>query len=134
MDLGRYFELLDVALGLRAESGSPTPIAFIGFPPGYQSLAHPAQYDAATADDVGPLFNSLEAGRLAPVHGGIAMGMTMDPDHVVNSRSSRGGGPPENMTSSIGRCRPSLCRCKRALCDLDPRLGWQWANGARARR
>jgi NAD(P)-dependent dehydrogenase (short-subunit alcohol dehydrogenase family) len=79
-DLGPYFELLDVALGMRQVTGSASAVTITGFPPGYQSIPHPAQYDPVTQDSVGPLFNSLEADRVHPVPDTAAFAMLMDTD------------------------------------------------------
>ena len=60
-EFGDYFDLLDLALGLRQRTHSRSAIEFTGFSPGYQSVPHPAQYDVSTLDEFGPLINSLES-------------------------------------------------------------------------
>jgi nucleoside-diphosphate-sugar epimerase len=60
-DLGWPVSLLDVALGVLAQAGSPTPIYFSGYDPGYEEVPFPGLYDPATAGDVSPLLNAFEA-------------------------------------------------------------------------
>lgn len=63
-DLGWPVSLLDVAVGVLAESGSSTPIYISGYDPGYEEVAFPGLYDPATAGDVSPLLNAFEAAAL----------------------------------------------------------------------
>ena len=71
-DVGMYFDLVEVARGMRVVAGSPADIRFTGFPRGYASVAHPAQYDPATADEVGPMLNAVDIDG-APVSGSGAI-------------------------------------------------------------
>ena len=67
-DLGWPVSLLDVALGVLIAAGSPTPIYFSGYDPGYEEVPFPGLYDPMTAGDVSPLMNAFEAavGTSAP--------------------------------------------------------------------
>ena len=67
-DLGWPISLLDVALGVLISTGSPTPIYFSGYDPGYEEVPFPGLYDPMTAGDVSPLLNAFEAaaGTSAP--------------------------------------------------------------------
>lgn len=60
-DLGWPVSLLDLTLGLLAELGSAAPVYFSGYDAGYEETPFPGLYDPATAGDVSPLLNSLEA-------------------------------------------------------------------------
>lgn len=64
-DLGWPVSLLDVALGLLARTGSPAPIYFSGYGPGYEPKPFPGLYDPRTAGDVSPLLNAFEAAGCA---------------------------------------------------------------------
>jgi hypothetical protein len=78
-DLDHYFELLDLALGMRQATSSESAITFTGFPPGYRSTLHPGQYSPTTLDEIGPLFNAIEADTAFPVLDGSVVALTMDP-------------------------------------------------------
>ncbi len=67
-DLGWPVSLLDVALGVLISTGSPTPVYFSGYDPGYEEVPFPGLYDPMTAGDVSPLMNAFEAavGTSAP--------------------------------------------------------------------
>jgi nucleoside-diphosphate-sugar epimerase len=65
-DLDWPVRLLDVALGMLAETGSRSPIYVCGYEEGYESTPFPALYDPATAGDVSPLINAFEAPRVRP--------------------------------------------------------------------
>ena len=65
-DLGWPVSLLDVALGVLISTGSPTPIYFSGYDPGYEEVPFPGLYDPTTAGDVSPLLNAFEAGAGTP--------------------------------------------------------------------
>ena len=67
-DLGWPVSLLDVALGVLISAGSPTPVYFSGYDPGYEEVPFPGLYDPMTAGDVSPLMNAFEAavGTSAP--------------------------------------------------------------------
>jgi hypothetical protein len=58
--------LLDVALGTLARSGSATPIYFSGYDPGYEMVPFPGLYDPLTAGNVSPLLSAFEAVRAEP--------------------------------------------------------------------
>jgi FlaA1/EpsC-like NDP-sugar epimerase len=66
-DLGWPISLLDLALGVLARAGSPTPIYFSGYDRGYESMSFPGLYDPLTAGDVSPLLSAFEAIRGAGV-------------------------------------------------------------------
>ncbi len=59
-DLGWPISLLDLALGVLAETGSDAPIYFSGYDPGYEEVPFPGLYDPLTAGDVSPLLNAFE--------------------------------------------------------------------------
>jgi hypothetical protein len=61
-DLGWPVSLLDLALAVLAQSGSPTPVYFSGYDRGYEEIPFPGLYDPLTAGDVSPLLNAFEAG------------------------------------------------------------------------
>lgn len=65
-ELGLYFDLVDIALGMRASMASDAPLAFVGFSAGYGATSHPAQYDPLTFNDAGPLINAVEAACARP--------------------------------------------------------------------
>ncbi len=60
-DLGWPVGLLDLALGVLAETGSEAPIYFSGHDPGYESMPFPGLYDPQTAGEVSPLLSAFEA-------------------------------------------------------------------------
>jgi nucleoside-diphosphate-sugar epimerase len=65
-DLGWPFSLLDLALDVLARAGSGSPIYFSGYSRGYEEFPFPGLYDPATAGEVSPLLNGLEAGQIGP--------------------------------------------------------------------
>jgi len=60
-DLGWPVGLLDLALGVLADTGSEAPVYFSGYDRGYEEIPFPGLYDPATAVDVSPLLNAFEA-------------------------------------------------------------------------
>jgi NADP-dependent 3-hydroxy acid dehydrogenase YdfG len=58
--------LLDVALGMLAETRSPSPIYIAGYEPGYESEAFGGLYDPRTAGGISPLINAFEAAAVVP--------------------------------------------------------------------
>jgi nucleoside-diphosphate-sugar epimerase len=70
-DLGWPISLLDLALGVLAETGSQAPVYFSGYDPGYESAAFPGLYDPRTAGEVSPLLNSFEAACVDQVPGRV---------------------------------------------------------------
>ena len=70
-DLGWPIGLLDLALGVLAETGSQAPVYFSGYDPGYESAAFPGLYDPRTAGEVSPLLNSFEAACVDQVPGRV---------------------------------------------------------------
>jgi hypothetical protein len=64
-DLGWPVCLLDLALGVLAETGSAVPVYFSGYDAGYEQVPFPALYDPLTAGDVSPLLNAYETAALA---------------------------------------------------------------------
>jgi nucleoside-diphosphate-sugar epimerase len=83
-DLGWPVSLLDLAVGVLAETGSATPIYISGYDRGYEEIPFPGLYDPATAGDVSPLLNAFEAARVtdAPCHMVDAFPLEMKPDPV----------------------------------------------------
>lgn len=65
-DLDWPVRLLEVALGMLVETGSPSPIYICGYEEGYESAPFPALYDPATAGEVSPLINAFEAPLVGP--------------------------------------------------------------------
>jgi hypothetical protein len=65
-DLGWPVSLLDLAVGVLAETGSATPIYVSGYDRGYEEIPFPGLYDPATAGEVSPLLNAFEAARVTP--------------------------------------------------------------------
>ncbi len=70
-DLGWPIGLLDLALGMLAETGSQAPVYFSGYDPGYESAPFPGLYDPRTAGEVSPLLNSFEAACADQVPGRV---------------------------------------------------------------
>lgn len=60
-DLDWPFKLLDLALGVIAESGYPVPVQEIGCEPGYERTPYAGLFDPAYSGDVSPLLNAIEA-------------------------------------------------------------------------
>jgi nucleoside-diphosphate-sugar epimerase len=67
-DLGWPVNLLDLALGMLAETGSDSPIYLSGYEPGYEEVPFPGLYDPRTAGDLSPLINAFEAVGAVPGH------------------------------------------------------------------
>jgi nucleoside-diphosphate-sugar epimerase len=65
-DLGWPVSLLDLAVGVLAETGSATPVYVSGYDRGYEEIPFPGLYDPATAGEVSPLLNAFEAARVTP--------------------------------------------------------------------
>lgn len=61
-NLEEPFDLTDIALGLRAESGRSVPLTFVGFEPGYEERPYAGMYDFEMGE-TGPLVNCFEARR-----------------------------------------------------------------------
>lgn len=60
-------DLLDLTLDHVADAPRAcSPIAFTGYPRGYEREAYPGTYDPLTAGDVSPLLNCVEAARTRP--------------------------------------------------------------------
>ena len=64
-DLGWPVCLLDLALGVLAETGAAVPVYFSGYDAGYEQVPFPGLYDPLTAGDVSPLLNAYETAALA---------------------------------------------------------------------
>ena len=83
-DLGWPICLLDLALDVLAEAGSATPIYFSGYGRGYEEIPFPGLYDPATAGEVSPLVNALEASQASqsacPLVDAVPVRMTPAPD------------------------------------------------------
>ena len=60
-DLGFPVNLLDIALGILAQTGSSAPIYFSGYERGFEPMPFPGLYDPATAGDLSPLVSAFEA-------------------------------------------------------------------------
>ena len=84
-DLGWPVSLLDVAVGVLSHKGSPTPIYFSGYDPGYEEVPFPGLYDPATAGDVSPLLNAFETAAAvdSPCPMVDAFRLDMAPDPVA---------------------------------------------------
>ena len=65
-DLDWPVQLLDLALGMRAQARSAAPVYIAGYESGYESSPFPALYDPLTAGDVSPLINAFEAPVTVP--------------------------------------------------------------------
>ncbi len=81
-DLGWPVSLIDLAVGVLADHGSPAPIYFSGYDRGYEEISFPGLYDPLTAGEVSPLLNAFEAARVteAPCHMVDAFPLEMRPD------------------------------------------------------
>lgn len=60
-DLGWPVSLLDLALGVVAETGGTAPLYIAGHEPGYEQAPYPGLYDPLLAGEVSPLVNAMEA-------------------------------------------------------------------------
>ncbi|HEV3382223.1 MAG TPA: SDR family NAD(P)-dependent oxidoreductase [Trebonia sp.] len=65
-DLGWPISLLDIALGILADTRSSTPLYISGYDPGYEEVPFPGLYDPVTSGDVSPLLNAFEATVTTP--------------------------------------------------------------------
>lgn len=63
-DLGWPISLLDLAVGVLAETGSSSPIHVCGHDPGYERSPYPALYDPQASGERSPLFSSFEVADL----------------------------------------------------------------------
>jgi nucleoside-diphosphate-sugar epimerase len=111
-DLGWPVSLLDLALGVLADTGSGAPIYFSGYDPGYEEVPFPGLYDPATAGEVSPLLNAVEAAVAGPSGCRMvdAFPLHISPDPVLDGRM-------EALDEVCGRTRdPGLVRA--ALDDL----------------
>ena len=83
-DLGWPVSLLDLAVGVLAEAGSPAPIYISGYDRGYEEVPFPGLYDPATAGEVSPLLNAFEAARVTdrpcPMVDAFPLEMKPDPE------------------------------------------------------
>lgn len=68
-DLGWPISLLDLAVGVIAETGSSSPIHVCGHDPGYERSPYPALYDPLASGERSPLFSSFEVGALIDAPG-----------------------------------------------------------------
>jgi nucleoside-diphosphate-sugar epimerase len=59
-DLGWPISLLDLAVGMLAETGASSPIHVCGHDPGYERSPYPALYDPLASGERSPLFSSFE--------------------------------------------------------------------------
>jgi NAD(P)-dependent dehydrogenase (short-subunit alcohol dehydrogenase family) len=67
-DLGWPVNLLDLTLGMIAETRSKSPIYIAGYESGYERTPFPALYDPRTAGGISPLINAFEAASTGPGH------------------------------------------------------------------
>lgn len=65
-DLGWPVNLLDLTLGMIAETRSTSPIYIAGYESGYERTPFPALYDPRTAGCISPLINAFEAASTEP--------------------------------------------------------------------
>lgn len=63
-DLGWPVCLLDLAVGMLAETGASSPIHVCGHDPGYERSPYPALYDPLASGECSPLFSSFEVADL----------------------------------------------------------------------
>lgn len=68
-DLGWPVSLLDLAVGVIAETGSASPIHVCGHDPGYERSPYPALYDPLASGERSPLFSSFEVADLIDTPG-----------------------------------------------------------------
>jgi hypothetical protein len=90
-DLGWPVCLIDLALGVLAETDAHVPIYFSGYDAGYEQVPFPGLYDPLTAGDVSPLLNAYEAVNLVspamPGADGFRLPFAADPRlHKLLSR------------------------------------------------
>lgn len=65
-DLDWPVNLLDLTLGMIAETRSKSPIYIAGYESGYERSPFPALYDPRTAGSISPLINAFEAASTGP--------------------------------------------------------------------
>jgi NAD(P)-dependent dehydrogenase (short-subunit alcohol dehydrogenase family) len=65
-DLDWPVNLLDLALGMIAETRSQSPVYIAGYESGYERTPFPALYDPNTAGAISPLINAFEAASTGP--------------------------------------------------------------------
>lgn len=65
-DLDWPVNLLDLAVGMIAETRSRSPIYISGYESGYESEAFAGLYDPKTSGEISPLVNAFEAARIVP--------------------------------------------------------------------
>lgn len=65
-DLDWPVNLLDLAVGMIAETRSGSPIYISGYESGYESEAFAGLYDPKTSGEISPLINAFEAARIVP--------------------------------------------------------------------
>uniref|UniRef100_UPI003B3ADDB7 NAD-dependent epimerase/dehydratase family protein n=1 Tax=Nakamurella sp. TaxID=1869182 RepID=UPI003B3ADDB7 len=68
-DLGWPVSLLDLAVGVIAETGSSSAIHVCGHDPGYERSPYPALYDPLASGERSPLFSSFEVADLVDAPG-----------------------------------------------------------------
>lgn len=68
-DLDWPVNLLDLAVGMIAETRSKSPIYISGYERGYESEAFAGLYDPKTSGEISPLINAFEAAVIAPDSG-----------------------------------------------------------------
>lgn len=68
-DLGWPVSLLDLAVGVIAQTGSSSPIHVCGHDPGYERSPYPALYDPLASGGRSPLFSSFEVSDLIDAPG-----------------------------------------------------------------
>ena len=129
-DLGWPICLLDLALDVLARAGSATPIYFSGYGSGYEESPFPGLYDPATAGEVSPLVNALEASQVSrstcamvdavPVHMAAAAG--------CGRAAGRPGGYLRAGRSTRPRSAAGWTNCPGPCCTppCRPRLPPRW--------
>lgn len=65
-DLDWPVNLLDLAVGMIAETRSSSPIYISGYESGYESEAFTGLYDPKTSGEISPLINAFEAAKIVP--------------------------------------------------------------------
>lgn len=117
-DLGWPVTLLDVTLGVLAQTGSSTPIYISGYDRGYEPIPFPGLYDPLTAGEVSPLLSAFEAATAEPMPGGMvdAFPLAVTPSRELDQRLEELA-EACHRTQEAAVLRPALDQVSWALLD-----------------
>jgi hypothetical protein len=116
-DLGWPLSLLDLAVGVIAETESRSPLYRCGFEAGYEVLPYPALYDPQLSGDRSPLFSSLEVAQVddSPYSPDIdVMHKRLLPDRRLSTLVERVGLDSTRGASAVS-LRAQIAKCGWAM-------------------